>query len=138
MERQRLRRLEGLGSVAPGLEQHLAPPRPAPHLEHRHAAGAEHERGNPLRLAQLPGAQALERDEEHLLHEVRRRLPVAQVAQAVEANTRPKAAVELCFGCRIGRRAGLGNTPGERAIVERGETGILGHGPSIATICEDV
>ena len=55
-------------------------------------------------------------DQEHLLHEVRRRLPVAQVAQAVEAHARREAPVELCLGCRIGRGAGPGDAPGERGV----------------------
>jgi hypothetical protein len=80
IERQRLRRLERLGRVAPCLEQRLAPPCPTPQLEHRHAAGVEHEGCDSLRVAHFPDAQALERHEEHLLHEVRRRMPVAQVA----------------------------------------------------------
>jgi hypothetical protein len=60
------------------------------------------------------------------------------MAQAVEANPRREAAVELRFGGRIGRGTGLGNTSGQRAIVERDETGILGHGRSIAAISVDV
>ncbi|MCU0806037.1 MAG: hypothetical protein MUF79_13280 [Burkholderiales bacterium] len=38
---------------------------------------------DPLGLAYLAGAQALERHEEHLLHEIGGRVPVAQMAQAV-------------------------------------------------------
>lgn len=138
LERGRLRGLEGRVRIAPGLEQRLAPPRPAPQLEHRHAAAAEHERGDPLRLAHLPGAQALERHEEHLLDEVRGRLPVAQVAQPVQPHARREAAIELCFRNRIGRCAGLRDAPGERAVIQCGEAGILGHRPSIAILLEDV
>ena len=104
----------------------------------RDAAGAEHERGDPRGLAHLPGTQALERLEEHLLYEVRRRLPVTQVAQAIEPHARAEPPVKLCFGCRIGRGAGLGNPAGERAVVERGEMGFLRHGRSIAIISKDV
>jgi hypothetical protein len=66
-------------------------------------------------------------------------VPIAQVPQTVEPDARREAAVELGFGGRVGRRrAGLGNTAGERAVVERGESGILGHAPSITFLSEDV
>ena len=74
-----------------------------------------------------------------MLHEIGRGIPVAQVAQPVQAHARRQAPVKLGFGGGIGRGgAGLGNTPGERAVVERGETRILGHKASIATISADV
>jgi len=60
------------------------------------------------------------------------------MAHAVEANAWPEAAIELCFGGRVRRRVGLGNAPGERAVLEGRESGMLGHELSISVVSEDV
>jgi len=87
-ELEAVQRVHRFRRLAVGLEKPFPPPRSAPDIENRHAAHAEDEGGDFLRLAQLSRAQALERHEEHLLHEVVRRVRVAQVPQAVEAHAR--------------------------------------------------
>jgi hypothetical protein len=97
--------------------------------EHRHAAHAEHERGELLRLANSAGAQALERRDHHLLHQVRRGVPVAQVSQPVQANARCKPPVELGLGFGIALRAAARDRRRELGVLgRRGDGGALHFG----------
>lgn len=61
---------------------------------------------------------------------------IAQVAQAVEPRAWRKPPVKLCFGGRIGPRAGGRNAARKRGILECGD--VLGHARSITTLCGDV
>ena len=134
VERERLGRLEGL-RAAVGLQQPLAAPGPAPDLEHRHAAGAEDEGGDLLRVADLPRAQALERHEEHLLREVVRGVGVAQVPEAVQPHARREPPIELGFGRGVAALARGRDASRELGILES----VFPHSASIAaTICRDV
>jgi len=77
---------------------------------------SEDERSEPLRLAHPPRAQPLQRHQHHLLHQVRGRLPVAQVTQAVEAHARREPAVKLGLGVAVDpRRGGRGRARRRRA-----------------------
>ncbi len=80
----------------------------------------EDERGDALRLAQLAGAQLLDRHEHHLLHEVGGRVVVAQVAAAVEAHAWGEQAVELGLGGGVDARAGRGDAPRELGVLGPG------------------
>jgi hypothetical protein len=117
-------------------EQRLAAPGAAPDFQHHHATHARDERGDPLRLAQLPRSQPLERHEEHLLHEVVRRMRIAQVAEAVESHAWRKSPIKLCFGRRIKCRAGRSNAPREGGVLEC--FGVFRHAGNSTVICWDV
>ena len=71
---------------------------------------------------QLAGAQALQRHQEHLLHEVVRRMRIAQVPQAVQAHARRQAAIELGFGCGIDPRRGRRNARASAASSSGGSS----------------
>jgi hypothetical protein len=87
---------------------------------------AQDKRGGPPGLAQLAGSQPLQRHEECLLHEVMCRMPIAQVAQAVESHAWRMPPAKRCFGGRIRGRAGCRNAARERGVLAcSGTPGIL-------------
>ena len=59
-------------------QQLLAPTLAAQQVDHRHAAGAEHERHDARRLVECAGAQLLDRQRHHVLHQVVCGMVVAQ------------------------------------------------------------
>ena len=76
-------------------------------------------RADPFRLAQFAGAQPLQRHQQHLLHEVARRMRIAQVAQAVEACAWGEPPIELRFRRGVDPRAGGRDAPSQTGIFER-------------------
>lgn len=82
-------------------QQLFLAPRAAPQIEHRHAAGAQHEVGELVRFSQSSGAKRFEYFHEHLLHEVVRGSRRSQVAETIEPNPRRHAAAQLGFGLAI-------------------------------------
>src|SRR6185369_923067 len=87
-----------------------------PHLHRHHAAHAEDERDDALRLAHLSGAQLLDRRDHDVLHEIEGCLVVAQVPAPVEAYARGEAAVELGLGPRVDTGCRLGNASRKIAL----------------------
>ena len=89
------------------LEYPAAPPAAAPPVHHHLARRAEHERRQPLGLANGPLAQLLQHHDQHVLHEVRGGGLVAKVLEPVEPDPRPKAAANLRLrgGIPLGRAA---------------------------------
>ena len=57
------------------------------------------------RAHELAGAQPLQCHQEHLLHEIVRRMRISQMPQAVEAHARREASIELGFGFAYRRAA---------------------------------
>src|SRR5262245_43517255 len=117
LEDARLVLLERLLGDAVGLEQRPAPRRPAALVHHHYAAGAQHEGSEPLGLAQLPGPQALERHQEHLLHQVRRCMSIAQMTQTVEPHPWRETPAELCLGGCVEGICGSGDRPGKVGVL---------------------
>ena len=73
-------------------------------VEHRHAAGTQGERREFVRLPHPTLADAFEHDDQHMLHQVRSSLLVAQVAKSVQPQTRRQATAKLGFRVRGVRR----------------------------------
>ena len=84
--------------IGMALQQIAAPALAAQQVAHRQPARAEHEREHALGLAQPAVAQLLDRERHHMLHQVGRRVGIAQMAQAVAARARREQAVQLGLG----------------------------------------
>ena len=103
------------------LEEPLATQPAAPPVDHHLPAGAENERGEPLRLADFAGAELLQDHEQHVLDEIGRGGLVAQVPQAIEADAGRKPPAELRLRGGVPVRCGRSNAPRElRVVVLRG------------------
>ena len=62
----------------------LLPPIAAAQIPYCHPASPQHERRHLVRLPQPAGAEALERGDQHLLHQVFGGMLITQVPQAIE------------------------------------------------------
>ena len=119
--------------VGIALEQLGAAALAAALVHHREAAGAEHEREHPLRLAQPAGAQLGDGVHHDVLHQVGGGVGVAQMAQAVAPDPRREQPVELGLGIAGLARRGGGDAPGDAPLRRLGGRGVDGfHGRSIA------
>jgi hypothetical protein len=105
------------------LQQPVAARLPAPQVDDELTARAEHERHDFARVANRAAAQALKRHHQHLLHEVGRRMRIAQMPQAVQAH--PPRQPPAQGGFRIAVDAGTrsGDAARQHRIVLFGRIG---------------
>ena len=85
------------------IEQPRAAPVIAPRVDDQLPRGAEHERGDLFRLAHRAGAQLVQHQDQHVLHEVRGRGFAAQALEAKQADARRETPAEVRLG--VGSRA---------------------------------
>ena len=85
-------------------QQLFLPSRGAPKVEYRHAARAQHEVGELVRLPQTSRSKRFEHLQEHVLHEVVRGGWRSQVPKTVKPDPRPHAAAEFSFCLTIAGR----------------------------------
>ena len=91
-----------------------APLAAAPPVDHHLARRAEHERREPLGLANGPVAQLLQHHDQHVLHEIRGRGLVAQVPEPIEPDPGTQAPANLRLRVRIALRRAIDYPPRER------------------------
>ncbi len=114
------------------LEQLLAPRAPTSQLQYRQACSAKHERHHLFGLPKLAGPQMLESDEKDLLDEIRRRVPVTQMLEPVEADSRRETPAEFSLGVARDCRPRRDDRMHQRGLISFGEWRFR-HG---ASICE--
>ncbi len=114
------------------LEQLLAPRPPASQLQYRQPCSAKHERHHLFGMPKLAGPQMLEGDEKDLLNEIRRRVPVAQMLEPIEADSRRETPAEFGLGVARDCRPRRDDRMHQRGLISVGEWRFR-HG---ASICE--